>query len=79
MSKMHQETEYLTKAVMKRAVSKGVKQASERAMETAGSLVEVEGDWVVRRYKDGHTEKLEQLPKISAMEIEQKINRLTCG
>lgn len=79
MSNKPQETEYLTKAVMKRAVSKGIKQASEKAMETAGSLIEVDGDWIVRRYKDGRTEKLQELPKVSAKEMEQKINRLTRG
>lgn len=78
MSKKQEETAYLTKVVMKRAVNKGIKKASQEAMETAGSLVEVDGDWMVRRYKDGRVEKLHRLQKISTKDIEQKIVRLRC-
>lgn len=55
-------TPYLTKAITRRAIDKGFKQASRDAMDTAGSVLEVQDGWVVRRYKDGTCKKLEQLP-----------------
>ncbi len=62
MKKASKKSPYLTKAITKRAIDKGFKQASRNAMDTAGSVVEVEDGWVVRRYKDGTCTKLKQLP-----------------
>ena len=52
---------YITKRfVVRRAQSAG-RLAALRAMETMGYVVTLRGKWVVRKYKDGTSEKLVRL------------------
>jgi len=75
-SKQNGEGAYLTKEVLNRAVRKGVKEAANTAMKTAGSVVSTEGQWVVRNHQDGHVEKLRKLDRTSTRDIERKLNKL---
>ena len=51
MSETQKKEAYLGKRELKRAASKGIREASEQAMEVAGSVLTVESGWLVRRYK----------------------------
>ena len=76
MSKPKRTKSYLTKEVLNRAVNKGVKQASAKAMDTAGSVVVARGNWVVRSHKDGTVEKIKPIPKVPQAKIDKKLNKL---
>jgi len=77
MSESSKKAPYLTKDITKRAVGKGLQQASREAMDTAGSLLEVEGGWVVRRYKDGRVERTRQLQSNTSSEaLKLRVDRL---
>jgi hypothetical protein len=77
MSTSTEKAPYLTKDITKRAVGKGIQQASREAMDTAGSLLEVEGDWIVRRYKDGRIVQAQKLQgKVSPEVLKQRVARL---
>lgn len=67
---------YLTKKVLNRAVNSGVKKASRKAMTTAGSVVVVKGDWVVRRYDDGRFTEIKKLDLISKAKVKKKLAKL---
>ncbi|MCP5347100.1 MAG: hypothetical protein R3F41_08110 [Gammaproteobacteria bacterium] len=62
MTQVQQKKAYLGKRELKRAASKGIREASKQAMEVAGSVLTVEDGWLVRRYEDGRVEKIEKLP-----------------
>jgi hypothetical protein len=76
MAKSSPKETYLTKEVLNRAVSKGIREASVNAMKTAGSVLTVESGWVVRKHEDGKIEKIERLDRISNRDIERKISKL---
>lgn len=69
-------TPYLTKRHIKSASRKGFEEASKRAMETAGSIVVVEKDRVVRKFPDGTTVELEKLKKAPKARVKAKVNKL---
>ena len=75
-SKGNSKKEYLTKRVLKRAVRKGFKQASQEAMDTSGSIVVTKDNWVVRQHKDGRIERIEEIDRTSASEIKRKLEKL---
>lgn len=52
---------YLTKRLLISRSKKAVKEASERAFETAGYVVKVQGNQVVKISKDGSVVVIEQL------------------
>jgi hypothetical protein len=70
------DQEYLSKEILKRAVRKGIKEASEQALETAGSVVIAEGNWIVRSHSDGKVEKIRKLDRTSTRDIQRKIDKL---
>lgn len=53
--------EYVTKRLLKRGSKKAFKSASKEAMEANGYIVIEADGWVVKKYSDGHIEKLEIL------------------
>jgi hypothetical protein len=67
---------YLTKRRINRASRKGIREASILAMETSGSVVAVEGSWVIRKYKDGTVKKIEELHKTPKAHIQEKVSKL---
>ena len=66
MAQARNKEEYLTSRALKRATSKGLKEASENAMEVADSMVVVQDGWGVRIHKDGKTQKIEKIPEINS-------------
>ncbi|MBL4821292.1 MAG: hypothetical protein JKY98_09950 [Gammaproteobacteria bacterium] len=62
MSEAQKKEEYLSKRVLKRAASKGFREASEKAMEVAGSVVTIKDGWLVREHRNGTVDKIEKLP-----------------
>lgn len=69
MSQSANKEEYLTSRVLKRATSKGFKEASKNAMEVADSVVVAKEGWVVRIHKDGTTQKIKKIPKVSSRKL----------
>lgn len=61
-----QNKESITKRVILRAARKGVKKASVRAMKTAGYLLKVEGDWVVKVDAKGNQTRVKRINNTSA-------------
>jgi hypothetical protein len=76
MAKSIPKEKSLTKDVLNRAVSKGIREASANAMETAGSVVTVKSGWVVRKHKDGKIEKIEKIARAPNRDIERKVTKL---
>lgn len=76
MAKAIPKESSLTKDVLNRAVSKGIRDASTSAMKTAGFVLTVQSGWVVRKHEDGRIEKLEKLSRVSKRQIESKVNKL---
>jgi hypothetical protein len=58
---MNTQEEYLTKRVVVRATKKGMKKASQETMDTMGYNVIAQDGWIVKKYKDGTTEVLEEI------------------
>jgi hypothetical protein len=58
---MYGHEEYLTKRVVVRATKKGMKIASRETMETMGYNVIALNGWVVKKYKDGTIEPIEEI------------------
>ncbi len=58
-------TAYLTTQALERALSKATRNLTKEAMELMGYEVTVEDNWVVRKYKDGRVEKIEEIEKIT--------------
>ena len=76
MATKKETTPYLTKRHVKSASRKGFEEASRRTMETAGSVVVVEGDWVVRKHSDGSVEKIEKLNKAPKARVKASVKKL---
>ncbi len=74
MSQARKKEAYLGKRELKRAASKGIKEASIQAMEVAGSVLTVENGWLVRRYKDSRVEKIEKLPSAKKSNLKALAN-----
>jgi hypothetical protein len=58
---MNAQEEYLTKRVVVRATKKGMKKASKETMDTMGYNVIALNGWVVKKYKDGTIELMEEI------------------
>ena len=58
---MNAQEEYLTKRVVVRAIKKGMKKASKETMDTMGYNVIALNGWVVKKYKDGTIEPMEEI------------------
>jgi hypothetical protein len=58
---MNVQEEYLTKRVVVRATKKGMKKASQETMDTMGYNVIAHEGWVVKKYKDGTIEFIEEI------------------
>ena len=52
---------YLTKRVLQRAIAKGSKGIAAEVMTKRGYILTARDGWLVKVYKDGSVEKLEQL------------------
>jgi hypothetical protein len=50
---------YLTKRILRSAARSGVRQAASETMKFMGCNVVVEGTWVIKKYMDGKTERIE--------------------
>jgi|GEM_PF-1298877 len=74
MSQAQNEQAYLGKRELKRAASKGVREASKQAMEVAGFVVTVVDGWLVRKYKDGRIEQLEKLPTVDESKLRSLVS-----
>ena len=70
---------YLTKRRINRASRTGILEASNLAMETSGSVVAVEGSWLIRKHKDGSVERIEELQRTPSARILEKVNKLACS
>jgi len=62
---MNSQEVYLTKRIIVRATSKGMKVASKETMDIMGHNVIAQDDWVVRKYKDGSIEPITKIPSPS--------------
>lgn len=52
---------YLTKRMVVAAAKAAGKRAEKKAMEIMGYVVVTQGEWVVKKFKDGRVEKLSKL------------------
>tara|TARA_R110000824_G_scaffold336_1_gene1627 strand:+ start:35963 stop:36202 length:240 start_codon:yes stop_codon:yes gene_type:complete len=76
MATKKESTPYLTKRHIKSASRKGFEEASKQAMETAGSVVVVEGRMIVRKYSDGRIEKLAPIKKAPKAKVKASVKKL---
>lgn len=76
MQKTNTQKPYLTKRHINSATRKGLGEASDLAMKTAGSVVAVEGNWVVRKHEDGTVEKIKGFDKAPKARIREKVSKL---
>jgi len=58
---MNIQEEYLTKRAVVRATKKGMKKASQETMDIMGYNVIALDGWVVKKYKDGSIERIEEI------------------
>ncbi|TSD67759.1 hypothetical protein FFF34_010335 [Inquilinus sp. KBS0705] len=58
---MNTQEEYLTKRVVIRATKKGMKKASQETMDTMGYNVIAQNGWIVKKYRDGTIEFIEEI------------------
>lgn len=58
---MNTHEEYLTKRVVIRATKKGMKIASQEAMNTMGYTIIAQEGWIVKKNQDGSVERIEQI------------------
>jgi hypothetical protein len=63
------EKAYVSKRNIMRAAGPAIKKASKAAMETAGYVVKVENDWVIREFKNGKKERIKQLQPVRSNRI----------
>jgi len=61
MSKTKNNKAYVTKRILVRNSTRAIKNASEKAMDIAGSTVIVRDGWIVRKFESGRIEKIEKL------------------
>lgn len=54
-----------SRRILQEAAREGFQQAAARHMEVMGYNVVAEGGWVVKRYADGHTEKLSEIKPVN--------------
>ena len=59
------KTAYLTTRTIERALSKATRNLTADAMELMGYVITVEDNWVVKKYKDGTIERIEEIEKIT--------------
>ncbi len=58
---MNAQEEYLTKGVVIRATKKGMKKAAKETMDAMGyNVIAIDG-WVVKKFKDGKIERIEEI------------------
>lgn len=69
MTQSAKKEEYLTSRALRSATSKGLKEASENAMEVADSIVTAKDGWIVRLHKDGRTQKIKKIPAVKSRAI----------
>ena len=58
------ETTYLTTRAIERALSKATRHLTEEAMDLMGYVITVEDNWVVKKYKDGKVERIEEIERV---------------
>lgn len=56
---------YLTRRVLRRAISKDADQLIEEAMKLRGFVIQVRGGWIVRIDRNGKVTRLKKLPFMS--------------
>ena len=61
--------EYLTKRILIRAARAAGKRAAQRAMQVMGYIVTMEDGWVVKKYSNGHIEKIEPIEPFKKSEL----------
>ena len=64
-----QDTAYLTKRDLVRAIDKATRHTSARALQLKGSILTVEGDWVVKVHQNGKKEKVSKIDKADSTKI----------
>jgi hypothetical protein len=62
---MKSEKSYLSKRLLVRKSTLAVKKAAEESMEIMGFVVVAEKGWVLKKFKDGRTERLSKLDTVS--------------
>jgi hypothetical protein len=58
---MNAHEEYLTKRVVVRATTKGMKKASKETMDTMGYNVIALNGWIVKKHQNGTIEPIEEI------------------
>lgn len=58
--KKKKQTVYLTTRILERALKKYTKNLTQKAMDIQGYVVIAEGDWIVKKFKDGKIEKIKK-------------------
>ena len=76
MAKSKVQKEYLTKRHINSASKRGIREAINDAMAISGSVVAVEGSWVIRKYEDGTVKKIVQIEKTPRASVVEKVNKL---
>lgn len=76
MAKPSSDKVYLDKRVINRAASKGLKAASAQAMDTAGSVVVAQQNWIVRKHRTGEIERLVAFKVASSTHVTKKLAKL---
>jgi hypothetical protein len=55
---------YLTKRILERAARKAFREAAKSSMERMGYVVVEQDGWIIRLFKDGKIEQIEQIQKL---------------
>ncbi len=58
-----EDTAYLTKRILVNAAKAGIRHAARETMELMGYTIVAEDNWVVKKYRDGYTEKISPITK----------------
>jgi hypothetical protein len=58
-----EETAYLTKRILVTAAKAGIRRAARETMELMGYTIVAQGNWVVKKYQDGHTERISPITR----------------
>lgn len=60
---LKEKREYLTTRLLTRLTTKAFREASIEAMKVMGYIVIEQDGWIVKKFEDGHIEKMHELEK----------------
>jgi hypothetical protein len=60
-----EKTAYLTTRILERAARKAFREAAKSSMERMGYVVVAQDGWIIRLFKDGRIEQIEQIQKLN--------------